>query len=120
VAIAGQRNRLAVEVAVGTGGSIKTLPFTIQTKPGFDGKCLLGKACSTRLSRHQQVSWPLTVKRRRSRYLAGFENRQLNEITADDLRALCNKVTIGAGLGRALCRSHTPTSIASPSPASPN
>jgi len=51
VAIAGQRNRLAVEVAVGAGGSIATLPLTIQTEPVFDGKCLLRKACSTRLFR---------------------------------------------------------------------
>ncbi|RIZ35631.1 hypothetical protein AXX02_06410 [Pseudomonas aeruginosa] len=62
VTIAGQQNRLAVEVAVRTGGRIKTLPFTIQTKAVFDGKGLLGKACFMRLSRHQQVSWPLTVK----------------------------------------------------------
>ncbi len=62
MAIAGQRNRLAVELAVRTGGRIKTLPFTIQTKAVFDGKSLLGKACFMRLSEHQQVSWPLTVK----------------------------------------------------------
>ncbi|OKQ86629.1 hypothetical protein CDC26_07845 [Pseudomonas aeruginosa] len=60
--IAGQQNRLAVELTVRTGGWIKTLPFTIQTKPVFDGKSLLGKACFMRLSEHQQVSWPLTVK----------------------------------------------------------
>ncbi|RQQ59413.1 hypothetical protein DF021_22360 [Burkholderia stagnalis] len=53
---------MAVELTVGTGGRIKTLPFTIQTKTVFDGKSLLGKACLTRLSRHQQVSWPMTVK----------------------------------------------------------
>ena len=62
MAIAGQRNRLAVEVAVRTGGRIKTVPFTIQTKAVFDGKSLLGKAGFMRLSEHQQVSWPLTVK----------------------------------------------------------
>jgi len=62
VAIAGQRNRLAVKVAVRTGGRIKTFPFTIETKPVFDGKSLLWKADFMRLSGHQQVSWPLTVK----------------------------------------------------------
>ncbi len=41
---------------------MKTLPLTTQTKPVFDGKSLLGKACFMRLSEHQQVSWPLTVK----------------------------------------------------------
>jgi len=62
VAIAEQQNALAVRVTVGIGSRIKTLPFTIETKPVFDGKSLLGKACAMRLSRHQQVSWPLTVK----------------------------------------------------------
>lgn len=62
MAIAGQQNRLALELAVRTEGRIKTVPFTIQTKPVFDGKGLIGKACFMRLSRHQQVSWPLTVK----------------------------------------------------------
>ena len=62
MSIAGQQNRLAVELTVRTGDRIKTLPFTIQTKPVFDGKSLLGKACFMRLSEHQQVSWPLTVK----------------------------------------------------------
>jgi len=62
VAIADQQNGLAAEVTVETGGRIKTLPFTIQTKPVFDGKSLLRKACFMRLSEHQQVSWPLTVK----------------------------------------------------------
>ncbi|MCO2867583.1 hypothetical protein FA274_13225 [Pseudomonas aeruginosa] len=56
VTIARQQNGLAVAVTVGTGGRIKTLPFTIETKPVFDGKSLLGKASVTRLSRHQQVS----------------------------------------------------------------
>ena len=56
MAIAGQQNRLAVELTVRTGGLIKTLPFTIETKPVFDGKCLLWKACFMRLSKHQQVS----------------------------------------------------------------
>ncbi|PNF76393.1 hypothetical protein CXK95_13420 [Stutzerimonas degradans] len=60
--IAGQQNGLAVVVTVGAGGRIKTLPFTIETKPVFDGKSLLGNASVLRLSRHQQVSWPLTVK----------------------------------------------------------
>jgi hypothetical protein len=36
--------------------SVKTIPFTIQTKAVFDGKSLLGKAGFTRLSGHQQVS----------------------------------------------------------------
>ncbi|MBA8883341.1 hypothetical protein FHW13_001168 [Dokdonella fugitiva] len=62
MAITGQRNRLAVKVAVRTGSRIKTLPFTIQTQTVFDGKSLLGKAGFMRLSEHQQVSWPLTVK----------------------------------------------------------
>lgn len=62
MSIAGQQNRLAVELTVRTGDRIKTLPFTIQTKPVFDGKSLLGKACFMRLSEHQQVSWPRTVK----------------------------------------------------------
>ena len=62
MAIAEQQNALAVRVTVGIGSRIKTLPFTIETKPVFDGKSLLGKACAMRLSRHQQVSWPLTVK----------------------------------------------------------
>ncbi|MFZ5485150.1 MULTISPECIES: hypothetical protein [Pseudomonadota] len=56
MAIADQQNGLAVEVTVETGGRIKTLPFTIQTKPVFDGKSLLRKACFMRLSEHQQVS----------------------------------------------------------------
>jgi hypothetical protein len=47
---------LAVEVAVKTGGPIKTLPFTIETQPVFDGKSLIWKAYFMRLSRHQQVS----------------------------------------------------------------
>ena len=51
-----------MERAVRTGGRIKTVPFTIQTEAVFDGKGLLGKACFMRLSRHQQVSWPLTVE----------------------------------------------------------
>ncbi|WP_372360701.1 hypothetical protein ACCQ10_11460 [Xanthomonas sp. NCPPB 1325] len=62
MAIASQQNGLAVELAVRTEGRIKTIPFTIRTKPVFDGKGLLGKARFMRLSRHQQVSWPLTVK----------------------------------------------------------
>ena len=62
MAIADQQNGLAVEVTVETGGRIKTLPFTIQTKPVFDGKSLLWKADFMRLSEHQQGSWPLTVK----------------------------------------------------------
>lgn len=60
--IAGQQNRLAVELTVRTGGRIKTLPFTIQTSTVFDGKSLLGKAGFMRLSEHQQVSRHLTVK----------------------------------------------------------
>ena len=56
MAIAGQRNKLAVNVAVRTGGRIKTLPFTIETKPVFDGKNLLWKADFMRLSGYQQVS----------------------------------------------------------------
>lgn len=62
MSIAGQQNRLAVELTVRTGDRIKTLPFTIQTKPVFDGKSLLGKACFMRLSGHQRVSWSLTVE----------------------------------------------------------
>lgn len=62
VAIVGQQNRLAVELAVRTEGRIKAVRFTIQTKTVFDGNGLLGKACFMRLSRHQQVSWPLAVK----------------------------------------------------------
>ncbi len=38
VTIADQQNRLAVELTVGTGGRIKTRPFTIQTFTVFDGK----------------------------------------------------------------------------------
>jgi hypothetical protein len=53
---------LAVNVAVRTGGRIKTFLFTIETQPVFDGKSLLWKADSMRLSEHQRVSWPLTVK----------------------------------------------------------
>jgi hypothetical protein len=56
VTIAGQQDRLAVELAVRTGGRIKALSFTIQTKAVFDGKSLLGKAGFMRLSEHQQVS----------------------------------------------------------------
>ena len=62
MAITGQRNKLAVKVAVRTGSRIKTLPFTIQTQTVFDGKSLLGKAGFMRLSGHQQVSRSLTVK----------------------------------------------------------
>ncbi|WP_178372324.1 hypothetical protein [Pollutimonas bauzanensis] len=47
---------MTIEVAVGTGGPIKTLPFTIQTKSVFDGKTLFWKAYFMRLSGHQQVS----------------------------------------------------------------
>lgn len=54
--IAGQHNGLTVEVTVETGGRIKTSLFTIETKPVFDGKSLLWKACFMRLSGHQQVS----------------------------------------------------------------
>ncbi|MCO2376555.1 hypothetical protein FA354_16540 [Pseudomonas aeruginosa] len=77
VTIAGQQNRLAVEVAVRNGGRIKTLPFTIRTKAVFDGKSLLGKACFMRLSEHQQVSWPLTVKAvtNRRKYLDAYRHR---------------------------------------------
>jgi len=60
--IADQQNRLTVELTVRTEGRIKTLPFTIQTKSVFDGKNLLWKAYFMRLSGHQRVSWPLTVK----------------------------------------------------------
>ncbi|RBA62166.1 hypothetical protein DQ403_00760 [Stutzerimonas zhaodongensis] len=56
VAIAGKQNALAVAVTVATEGRIRTLPFTIETKPVFDGKSLHRKAAVTRLSRHQQVS----------------------------------------------------------------
>lgn len=62
VAITGQRNRLTAKRTVRTGGRIKTLPFTIETKPVFDGKKLLWNADFMRLSGHQRVSWPLTVK----------------------------------------------------------
>ncbi|HCF4861675.1 hypothetical protein ACEPVM_03540 [Pseudomonas aeruginosa] len=62
MAIAGQQNKSAVKVAVRAGGRIKTFLFTIETYPVFDGKSLLGKAGFMRLSEHQQVSWPLTVK----------------------------------------------------------
>jgi len=62
VTIAGQRNRLTIELTVRTGGPIKTLPFTIKTKSVFDGKKLLWKAYFMRLSGHQRVSKPLTVK----------------------------------------------------------
>lgn len=51
-----------MKLAVGIGGRIKTLPFTIQTQTVFDGKSLLGKVGFMRLSEHQQVSWPPTVK----------------------------------------------------------
>lgn len=46
MAIVGQRNRLAVNVTVETGGRLKTLPLTIQTEPVFDGKSHLRKARS--------------------------------------------------------------------------
>ncbi len=62
MAIAGQQNGLTVELTVRTGGRIKTLSFTIETKPVFDGKTLPWKACFMRLSGHRRVSWPLTVK----------------------------------------------------------
>lgn len=62
MSIAGQQNGLTVELTVRTGGLIKTLPFTIETKPVFDGKTLPWKACFMRLSGHRRVSWPLTVK----------------------------------------------------------
>ncbi|MBK4784345.1 MAG: hypothetical protein FT714_08500 [Pantoea sp. Pent] len=64
VAIASQQNRLAVKLLVRTEGRIKTVPFNIQTKLVFDGKGLPGKACFIRLSRHQQVSWPMKTDRR--------------------------------------------------------
>ncbi|PPU25877.1 hypothetical protein XarbCFBP7408_04595 [Xanthomonas arboricola pv. guizotiae] len=60
--IAGQQNGLTVELTVRTGGRIETLPFTIETKPVFDGKTLPWKACFMRLSEHQRVSRFLTVK----------------------------------------------------------
>ena len=81
MAITGQRNRLAVKVAVRTGGRIKTLPFTIQTQTVFDGKSLLGKAGCMRLSEHQQVSWPLTVK-------AVTNRRKTSMLTDTALRSL--------------------------------
>lgn len=62
MAIAGQHDRLAVALAVRTGGRIKTLPFTIEAKTVFDGKNLLRKAYFMRLSEHQRVSKSLTVK----------------------------------------------------------
>ena len=64
MAIASQLNRLAVKLAVRTEGQIKTVPFTIQTKLVFNGKGLSGKACCMRLSRHQQISWPMKTDRR--------------------------------------------------------
>ncbi|GAA0909711.1 hypothetical protein GCM10009552_20730 [Rothia nasimurium] len=45
MAIAGQQNRVAVELAVRTKGRIKTVPFTIQTKPVFDGTQVGLHAC---------------------------------------------------------------------------
>ena len=44
VALTGQRNRLTAKRTVRTGGRIKALPFTIETKPVFDGKKLLWNA----------------------------------------------------------------------------
>ncbi|OWS74989.1 hypothetical protein CBW22_15710 [Pantoea sp. VS1] len=64
MAIASQLNRLAVKLAVRTEGRIKTIPFTIQPKPIFNGKGLSGKACFMRLSRHQQISWPMKTDQR--------------------------------------------------------
>jgi hypothetical protein len=62
----GGYRRLAKQVDGGAGGKnrgrIKALSFTIETFTVFDGKNLLGKACFTRLSEHQQASRSLTVK----------------------------------------------------------
>lgn len=62
MAIARQQNRLAIELAARTEGRIKTVPFTIQAEPVFDGEGLLGRACFMRLSPASAGLLTLTVE----------------------------------------------------------
>lgn len=72
-----QQNGLTIKLTVRTGGRIKTLPFTIETKSVFDGKTPPWKAYFMRLSRHRRVSWPLTVKAvmQQEEYLDAYRHR---------------------------------------------